>query len=253
VIRIIISLVILLLFGAAKLPIEHELTRQHKAAFFHGAELTLDLREQVGQLGFLAALSGFRSLVADLLWIQAHIAWERTEWGKMALIFNNVTSLQPRALLFWDMAAWHMAWNASVAALEDPRIPRQALRVRAQRQYFKLGEDFLLRGIRNNPDRYLLYERLGILYRDKFRDHCAAAEAFSKAASFPGAPHYLERFVAYELSYCPGREREAYELLRELYQRGKEERLPTLLSRLKEMQEKLDVPADERIYTPPEG
>lgn len=250
--RILLAILVVLLFGAAKLPVEHRLTQQHKEAYFHGSKLTLDLREQVGQLGFLAALSGFRALVADMLWIQAHSAWERLEWGKMALIFNNVTALQPRALLFWDMAAWHMAWNASVAVMEDPRLPRQALRLRAQREYYELGEDFLLRGIRNNPDRYLLYERLGLLYRDKFRDHCAAAEAFEKGSAFQNAPSYLKRFAAYELSYCPGREREAYKRLRQLYEMGEQERLPTLLSRLKAMQEKLDVPPEEKIYTPPE-
>ena len=66
---------LLLVFGALRLPIESALTAQHRNAYFHKAQLGLDLREQVGQLGFLAALSGFRSLVADLAFIQAHVAW----------------------------------------------------------------------------------------------------------------------------------------------------------------------------------
>ena len=48
--------------------------------------LNLDLREQVGQLGFVAALSGFRSVVADFLFIQAHVAWERTEWSANVVV-----------------------------------------------------------------------------------------------------------------------------------------------------------------------
>ena len=70
------------------------------------------LREQIGQLGFIAGIERFSSLVADVLFIQAHVAWERTEWGRVLLLFRQVTTLQPRAILFWDMAAWHMAWNA---------------------------------------------------------------------------------------------------------------------------------------------
>src|SRR2546422_8499018 len=101
--RNILVAIILLLFGAGKLRFEQRLTEEHRAAFFHGAKLNLDLRQQIGQLGFIAALSGFRSLVADVLWIQAHSAWERTEWGRMALIFDNVTALQPRNVMFWDM------------------------------------------------------------------------------------------------------------------------------------------------------
>ena len=111
------ALVLLLLFafGALRLPIEARLTEQHRGAYFHEAQLGLDLREQIGQLGFLAALSGFRSLVADVVFIQAHVAWERTEWGRVFLLFREATTLQPRSVMFWDMAAWHMAWNASTA------------------------------------------------------------------------------------------------------------------------------------------
>ena len=159
-------ILILLAFGFSKLKFEQRLAEEHRAAFFHSAKLNLNMRQQIGQLGFIAALSGFRALVADALWIEAHSAWERTEWGKMALLFENVTALQPRCIMFWEMSAWHMGYNASVAARNNPKQPREALRIKAQREYFKLAEDFLLRGIGNNPDRYDLCEQLAILYRD---------------------------------------------------------------------------------------
>jgi hypothetical protein len=110
--RWVIIFSLLLLFGTLRLPIEAALTEQHRSAYFHQARVGLDLREQIGQLGFLAALSGFRSLVADVAFIQAHVAWERTEWGRVLLLFREATILHPRSVLFWDMAAWHMAWNA---------------------------------------------------------------------------------------------------------------------------------------------
>lgn len=245
--------VVLLAFGAAKLPVEKRLTAEHRAAFFHGAKLNLGLRQEIGQLGFLAALSGFRALVADLLWIQAHVAWENTQWGRMALLFNNATALQPRNTMFWDMAAWHMAWNASVAAMQDPRQPREALRRKAQREYFEMGRDFLERGIANNPDKPALYERLGWLLADKFQDHCGAAAAYRKAAAFPDAMGYVKRFAVYELAKCPGHEREAYEGLLALYKQGQSQWLPTLLRQLQGMEEKLNVPAEQRVYIPPEN
>ncbi len=236
----------LLVFGAVRLPLEHAVNKQHRDAYFRGAELGLDMREQIGQLAYLAALSGFRSIVADMLWIKAYTAWERTEWGKMALLFNNVTALQPRVLMFWDMSAWHMAWNASVAALDDESLGREAVRVRAQRQYFDLGRDFLERGIRNNPDRWGLYEKHAMLLRDKYMDHCGAAESYAKAAAFEDAPSYMRRFAAYELSKCEGREREAYEMLRDLYDEGEKQHLPTLLTRLEALEEQLQIPVEER-------
>lgn len=237
----------LLLFGAARAPMEHALTETHRALHFRAVDFNLDLREQIGQLGFVAALSGFRSLVADAVFIQAHVAWERTEWGRVLLLFRQVTTLQPRAILFWDMAAWHMAWNASTAAMNDRTQPRQALRLKAAREYFQLGKDFLERGIKNNPERPELYEALARLYRDKYEDHERASEFFAKAAALPDAHSYARRFAAYELSQCPGREREAYDQLRALYDSGERERPPTLLHRLKELEIKLDIPQDQRI------
>lgn len=249
--RLVIVFVALLAFGTVKLRFEEALEAQHRAAFFHGARLNLDLREQIGQMGFIAALSGFRSLVADVLYIAAHAAWERTEWGRMKLNFDAVTALQPRCVLFWDQASWHMAFNASIAAYDNPKQPREGLRLKAQREYWKLGEEYLLRGIANNPDKPLLYDRLGFLYREKFQDHCKAAEAYRQCSLLPRAPQYAERFHAYELAQCPGHEREAYELLLKLYQRGKDEHLPTLLRHLGELQEKLNIPADQKVDTSP--
>ena len=245
--RVAIIIAGLLLFGAVRLPFEHALDQLHRALRLRAVHFDLGLRDQLGQLGFVAALSGFRSIVADVLFIQAHVAWERTEWGRVLLLFRQVTTLQPRAVIFWDMAAWHMAWNASVAAINDPSQPRLALRVKAQREYFSLGKDFLERGIKNNPDRPQLYEALARLYKDKLNDHLHASEFYTQAAALPGSPSYNKRFAAYELSFVEGREREAYERLHALYLAGTQEHLPTLLKRLKFLEDKLNVPQEQRI------
>jgi hypothetical protein len=244
------SILLVALFGACTLPLQSWLSSKAKAAHFQKATFDISLRERVGQSGFMAALSGFRSPLAALLWIEAHTAWENTEWGRMAGLFDTITTLQPRSLLYWDMAAWHMAWNASTAALQNEKQPSEALRIRAQRGYFNLGRDFLERGIRNNPDRYQLYIQLGVLLRDKFEDHCAAADAFFKAAEFPDAPPYAARFAGYELAKCPGREREAYDHLRRLHEQGDHQRMPSLVNLLQDMENKLDIPKVDRVTSP---
>ena len=244
--RVVLAIAALLAFGVLKLPAERALSLQQRQLQIADV-MNLDLREKLGQLGFIAALSGFRAAVADFLFIQAHVAWERTEWGRVLFWFRQVTTLQPRVPLFWDMAAWHMAWNASAAALNDSSQPRMALRVKAQREYFAIGKDFLERGIKNNPDEPQLYESLALLYREKLNDHEHASECYAKAAPLSGAHSYDRRFSAYELSYCEGREREAYERLRALYDAGEQERLPTLIKRLKFLEDKLGIPPEQRI------
>src|SRR5437868_9133617 len=247
--RIALVLGMLLAFGVMKLPAERALSLQHRSAAGGKFDdvVNLDVREKIGQLGFIAALSGFRAMLADFLFVESHVAWERTELARVLFMFRQVTTLQPHVPLFWDMAAWHMAWNASAAAMNDPSQPRLALRVKAQREYFALGKDFLERGVKNNPDKPQLYEALARLYRDKYNDHARASEYFAKASALPGAASYDERFSAYEFSYCEGREREAYECLHGLYNKGKKERLPTLIRRLKFLEQKLNVPPEQCI------
>src|SRR5882724_5806963 len=70
---------------------------------------------------------------------------------------------------------------------------------------------------------------------------------FRKSVTSTRTPFLHERFSAYELSYCEGREREAYDRLRTLYQRGEKEHLPRLLNQLRVMEERLKIPANERI------
>ena len=250
--RLVLALVALLAFGGVRLPFEQKLERAQRAERFHGVQLDLSLREKLGQMGFLAALGGFRSLVADALWIHAETLFERTDWGAMKVDFDAVTTLQPRCAMFWEMAAWHMYANAAISVAQDPRQPREALRLKAQREYWKLGEDYALRGIANNPENATLYINLGMqLYKDRFQDHCKAAEILARGAAVPNAPVYVHRFAVYELARCPGHEREAYEKLLALYQKGDDERLPTLLRLLGELQEKLNVPAAQKIDIPP--
>jgi hypothetical protein len=244
----VLAALLLLGFGALRLPVETRLTAEHRAAYFGTVKLNLALREQIGQLGFLAALSGFRTLVADLLWIEAHTVWQRVEYGRMNLLLGTVTTLAPRNVNFWDMSSWHMAYNASVAAMEDRKQPKLALRLKAQHDYFMLGKDYAERGIENNPESYLLHQSLGNIYKYKLGDHLDASAEFAKAAAYPHAPTYEKRFAAYELSQVPGREREAWQMLRKLYDMGPQERLPTLEKDLKLMEEKLQLPAEQRVY-----
>jgi len=246
-----VAILMLLVFGWIRLPFEIALEKEGRDAYFHGVKFDLSLRQRLSQTSFVAALSGFRVLVAEALFLHAHALWQDVNWGGMKADFDAMTALEPRCILFWDQASWHMAYNASIAVYEDKSQPREALRAKAQRDYWLLGEDYLLRGIANNPDVPNLYISLGNLYRYKFQDHCRAAEAYGQAANIPGAPVYAHRFAVYELAECPGHDREAYEKLLALYKKGEAERLPTLLKWLGILQEKLNVPAAQKIYIPP--
>ncbi len=248
--RPLITIGLVCLFGLLRLPLETRLEKEHQAAQFRTAKLDLSLRERIGQSNFIAALSGFRAPIADILWIQAHTAWEKTEYGIMAHIFENVTSLQPRNFYFWDNAAWHMAWNGSVFAFENPKQPRLAIRKKEQREFFDLGENFLIRGIRNNPASYQLHQTYALFLEQKRQDECGAAEQYRLGAQLKDAPPYMERAAAIHLARCPGNEKVAYDQLRKLWVRGEEERKPTVITLIHTLENQLQIPSEQRIYKP---
>ena len=264
--RLVLPILLILTFGVLKTPVETRLLASERAHGFQAAQLNLQLRAQLGQMGFVAALSGFRAFMADLLWIRAQTAFEKAEWVRMKLLMESATQLQPKFVMFWVMAHFHMAYDAATAVkekrlqktsegLQQPtetlQQPTEALQRKAEREYLQIGEQFLLDGIAFNPDSALLYERLGYLYSKKLFDYERAYEAYTACAQKPGAMGYIPRFAAYALAEVPGREREAYAKLRELYDEGASQRLPSLLHLLQRLEEKLAIPAPERVHIPP--
>lgn len=87
-----------------------------------------------------------------------------------------------------------------------------------------------------------------MIERDKLIDPCAASVAFAQAAGCSRALGFEHRFAAYSLASCPGREREAYWLLRFYHDQSERERLPTLERLLGELEQKLDLPPEQRVY-----
>ena len=246
----VLGILVLFAWGVVKLPIESRLTEEMQAARLGGFKPTASLRRQAGQAGFIAALGGLRAAVADLLWIRATVAWEDVQYGRMKLLFDTCTAMQPRRVMFWDVSAWHMAWNG--AAYIENNVTNEVERRREMTKFFKVGEDYLLHGIENNPDSWELYERLGALYREKFKNPEKAAAAYDEASKRPGHLAFTRRFAAYELAQVPGREREAYERLLAFYREGEKEWLDTLLKHLQLLERKLKIPPEQRVDIPPD-
>ena len=61
-IRGVVALAVLLVAGALKLPVERNLAALHRQEHFGGVEFNLDLREKIGQLGFIAATLAFQAM-----------------------------------------------------------------------------------------------------------------------------------------------------------------------------------------------
>lgn len=187
-------------WGLVKLPWETRMTReQRQATVGFSGPTAVEVREKLGQGLALAALGGFRGLAANALMLQAHGAWQEQQWIRVRSALEMATLLQPRVALFWDLASWHLAWNAAVAAERYSGEPNETRRRIEARKWVEAGRDLLERGTRAVPEKALLFQRLGDLYWQRLGDYQAAAAYYREALTKGDAPPYLERFVGYAL------------------------------------------------------
>jgi hypothetical protein len=121
--RIVLAVLLLLLWAPFKIAWEQEISREQNRLRYGGMAMTRQLRDELGQGLTIGVLSGMRSVVADLLWLNVTAEWEDEEWFNMEGYINLCTALQPRSITFWDIGGWQLAWNASVSAMQDRTSP----------------------------------------------------------------------------------------------------------------------------------
>ena len=131
--------------------------------------------------------------------LEAHVAWEDQQWVRVRSAFELATVLQPRVSVFWDMASWHLAWNAAVSAEQYSGEPNEMRRRMEARRWVEAGRDLLERGTKAVPEKAILFQRLGDLYWQRMGDYASAARCYREALTKGDAPPYLERFVGYAL------------------------------------------------------
>lgn len=250
-----VALLALVLWGACKLPWEEHLAAR-RAAIMHGQvpAMSFQLRDSLGQGLTLAALGGLRGVAANFIWISLTTAWENQQWTRVRTLAEFAVLLQPRVSFFWENGAWHLAWNASVAALNYPRpdtSPTQ--RERESRQWIEAGREMLERAIAANPEKYQLRMRLAELYQQRLNDHATAARYYMEASRIPGASPLAERFAGYALERA-GRKQEAYQWWLQLWHSSSDHpdigprQWPKIRERIENLEKELNIPHDKRLF-----
>lgn len=197
------------------------------------------------QLAFFS-LGGLRSLVAEIYTLDATDAWSHRDWPRLRRRWESATTLMPRRINYWIQAENDMTANAAGDFLRNRKLS-DAERKAGYREYLRVGENFLLEGIANNPTSWKLHvalaEHYGNIYRSpRFKK---ATTAMKKAMEL-GAPEYYNRVLFYNLCRIPGREQEAWKLGRMLFE-NEEHHVPAVRFLLFVLQNKIEVPADEAL------
>jgi hypothetical protein len=239
------ALAVLLLFGVVKLPMDAAFSRHLLEARLLNPPVDMALRDNLGQMSFAATLGGLRSLVASITRMQAYVEWENVNWGKVDELFSITVRLQPRYENYWDEASWHMAFNAGTYYLLNQQL-NPILRQRLHEQHVARGLEIIHEGLRVLPESAKLWLRLAEIEERKRFNPAKAGEAYLKAYENSGFRIYW-RMAGYQFAQSKEPElwRKGYEMLMDSYQ--KNEKKPSVINHLKNLEQRLNVPPERRI------
>lgn len=241
----------LLVLGLILTPLEDRAWQEVKAS-----QPELNLNELEGALGqglVIGLIGGFRTIIADMLYIRTNIYWEDRDRPNTEAMLNLVTAIDPRPLFFWlngsrimayDMPSWEAREMGGYENL--PAAVEKDLKAR----YAQLGLDFMDKAAKFHPDEYKVPLEKAQIYWNRLEDPAGAAKYYKEVLSKPGAPHFAERIYA-EMLRRDDRPGEAYNYLRGLYPTLSPDdsmaARPVVLERIRELEDELDIPLVQRL------
>ena len=102
--------------------------------------------------------SGFKSQVANLLWMRSDEYWHKGLTTRQVSIMEAVVTFDPQFIEAWSTAGWHWAYNIyadvelSGKYKNNPKLMREK-----QDTAIRTGIDYLKRGSEQNPETYRLW------------------------------------------------------------------------------------------------
>lgn len=248
----VVCLLVLLVAGVVLSPLQNRVWPQVKAS-----QPELNLAQVEGALGqgvVIGILGGFRTLLADIVFLRANYFWERKDRAATEALINLTTSVDPRPMFFWQngsrMVAYDIpVWRVQEAGGLDKVSTEQADRIYAEQA--DRGMAIMHRAAQFHPGDYRVPLEIAQIYSNKLKDDEKAAEYYLKAWEMPNAPYYTARIYA-ELLRRLDRKREAYDFLRKLYDQAMASGDPransqVILERIRDLEKELNLPSLERL------
>jgi tetratricopeptide (TPR) repeat protein len=117
----------------------------------------------------LGAFTGFRQVIAGLLWVRSDSFFHQGNYDAILPLIRMITWLDPNWMDVYATGGWHMMYNFTDT---DQR---------SDRRYLVPGLALLNEGIANNPRVYDMYKEKGWNSFDKVKDFTEAAVAYRGA------------------------------------------------------------------------
>lgn len=135
----------------------------------------------------LAALTGFRQVIAGLLWVRADSFFHSGNYDAILPLIRLITWLDPNWLDVYSTGAWHLMYNFTDT---DQR---------SDRRYLPVGIALLNEGIAANSEVFDLYKEKGWNLFDKVKDYDEAVKAYRQAQ---GVKDHDINQVEHLLAHC---------------------------------------------------
>ena len=239
---------VMLIFGGLKLPLEQHVTHDLRAMRLVDEPLHMGVEGNMGQMGLAATFGGLRGLIATIFQLRAHVEFTRVNWAEVDKYYGFVTQLQPRVARYWEEASWHMAYNAASYYRYNQAL-KPGLREQFYQDHVLRGVAILKEGLQVLPHNARLWQKLAETHWHKTLDFKAAGDAYLESAR-NGGLNFTERFAgfAYARSDKPEAWKDGYAILKRYYDADKV--TPGLVQHIKMLEEKMKIPAAERIPDP---
>lgn len=156
----------------------------------------------------MTVLAGFKGIAADILWVRIDDYSHAGQMYKLLPIFEMVTFLQPHFVLAWSLGGWQMAFN----------LYHEADTEKEKKRWLQAGINFLLKGIKYNPQDYHLYYDLGWTYWMKTKDYKKCIELFKVAVMWEH-PQWVEHMLAHAYEK-DGQLENAYKVWKNIQDKG---------------------------------
>lgn len=251
--RLAVSGAVFFVLGLALMPLQKSVWGEVKS---FQPEMNLgDVEEALGQGVVIGLLGGFRTLIADFVFLRASHYWEKRDRANTEALLGLTTAVDPRPMWFWlnavrmisyDIPVWRIRergkWEDVPQAVKDSIYEEQVARAMAM----------LDRAEKYHPNDVRIPLERARIYYDKTQNYEQAAKYYKQVTEMPGAPYYAARIYANALDKL-GRTRDAYYFLRELYPTlppSEEEPAASrevVLERIRDFEQDLDIPSIERF------
>ncbi len=223
----------------------------------HQPELSLgQFQDALGQGLILGTFGGFRSIMADFVWLQEYSYWEKMDRPQTEALVHLATTLDPSSAYFWenggrtiglDIPIWRILAGGGFAKM--PKVEQDALMLEQGQRAI----EFLDQGLMYVPNNRGLITTKAQIYTYRFNDKAKAAEMYRLVADLPDSPRMFMRIYADAMRNLddPAKTREGYNYLRKRYPEltlpsDKEDREITW-ERLRALEDELNLPPAERL------